>query len=596
MLAERTRVAAMFDITLNHLTDAVPTALFGIFALWAASSRRHWFVRTAVVGSALLVLLLVPAYDVVVLFGCSVLFMLVALAIWRKRRQRAARDGTVIETPPRRIPSVSLATLMLVTVVVAVVTAVAARVPHWSFSRWLWLVGVGLMGGAIGASCVWIVCGRARWWVRLLAAPLLLAGCTVVIFVVGQLPRAASDWVQGVYRPLDHYWQALMRSAGWGISYWSRVVAIGMTIMVAWMFVVRRAGWFDPFGEMAGAGGETGRLDRGRSVARVAAVALFALVASLPLAILYRLALPPAIPALKIPEPNGWDDLMAAGKLIESEDRTQLPDWMRNSGVRPGAPYRPEAVARLRQGLGREIVNPYMYRGDGPVDQTHKLLQIYVAVSAYAAVASYSNDLDWQLDAYWDLLRLANETGRVMREPGRIDSNSIQWESTALDYYWPIRTRLSQEQCRDLLAKLIDYDKRRDTYEDKCARQRIVDANAHWEIRLRILLAEWSGDDPYRQGYSVYAPVIKLRLLITDLAVRAYKMQHGKLPVTLEELVPEFLPALPADTTGGGRIVYRKTGDGYKIYCTGPDADDDGGRAWSDASFDGDFTPELYLP
>jgi hypothetical protein len=109
-------------------------------------------------------------------------------------------------------------------------------------------------------------------------------------------------------------------------------------------------------------------------------------------------------------------------------------------------------------------------------------------------------------------------------------------------------------------------------------------------------MAEWSGEDPYGQGYSVFAPVIRLRLLITDLAIRSYQMQHGKLPATLDDLVPEFLPALPADTPGGGRIVYRKTDDGYRIYCTGPDGDDDGGRIWSDASLDGDFSPELYLP
>jgi hypothetical protein len=40
---------------------------------------------------------------------------------------------------------------------------------------------------------------------------------------------------------------------------------------------------------------------------------MFVLVALFPLAVLYRLATPPAIPKLKLPDPNGWDDLMAAG-------------------------------------------------------------------------------------------------------------------------------------------------------------------------------------------------------------------------------------------------------------------------------------------
>ena len=289
----------MLDITFYHLTDAVPTALFGIFALWAASTKRHWFVRTAVVGGALLTLLLVPAYEGVVIFGCNVLFMVVALAIWRKLRQRTSQEGAVMEARARRLPRVSMATLLLVTVVVAVVTAVAARVPQLSFTVWLWVLGVGLMGGVTGTCCVWIVCGKSRWWVRLLATPLLLAGCTLLMLLLERLPGFAWELVQGTYRPFDYYWQALSKSAGWSIAHWSRTTGIGMAIIAAWLRHSARAGWFDPFGEMSGATDETRPVDRGRTVARAAAVALFLLVTALPVAILYRLAWPPPIPALR---------------------------------------------------------------------------------------------------------------------------------------------------------------------------------------------------------------------------------------------------------------------------------------------------------
>ena len=57
-------------INVYQLSDAVPAAMFGMFALWAAASRRHWFVRTAVVA-ALLVMLLIPAYEFVVKLGRS---------------------------------------------------------------------------------------------------------------------------------------------------------------------------------------------------------------------------------------------------------------------------------------------------------------------------------------------------------------------------------------------------------------------------------------------------------------------------------------------------------------------------------------------
>src|SRR4051812_29100315 len=173
---------AMLNITPDHLVNAVPTALFGIFGLWAAASTRHWFLRTAVVAGALLVLLLIPAYDVLIQFGCVVLFLVVSLAIWRKARSFLDDDGEDAPAASSRIPSLSLASLLLFVVVVAVVSSVAARVPDWPFHHWVDLVGTGLMAGAVGIACVWIVCGRAPWWLRLMAIPVLLFGFALAFY------------------------------------------------------------------------------------------------------------------------------------------------------------------------------------------------------------------------------------------------------------------------------------------------------------------------------------------------------------------------------------------------------------------------------
>jgi len=56
-------------INAYHLSDAMPAALLGMFALWAAASKRHWFIRLAVVATAVLFVLLIPAFEVVVQLG-----------------------------------------------------------------------------------------------------------------------------------------------------------------------------------------------------------------------------------------------------------------------------------------------------------------------------------------------------------------------------------------------------------------------------------------------------------------------------------------------------------------------------------------------
>src|SRR6185503_7295884 len=126
----------------------------------------------------------------------------------------------------------SLATLLLFVVVFAVVTSVAARIPSWPVSRWAVVLGLGVMGGCVGVSCVWIVCGQTVLWLRLCAFPLLLVGFTFITHLSAQIPDMFSDWSKGTYYPIERYWDAARKSAAWGMWYWSRSIGLGMAIMI----------------------------------------------------------------------------------------------------------------------------------------------------------------------------------------------------------------------------------------------------------------------------------------------------------------------------------------------------------------------------
>gem|GEM_PF-2675846 len=64
------------------------------------------------------------------------------------------------------------------------------------------------------------------------------------------------------------------------------------------------------------------------------------------------------------------------------------------------------------------------------------------------------------------------------------------------------------------------------------------------------------------------------------LAVCAFRQEHGQLPKTLEELVPAYLPKLPADpfAQDGQTFRYRVEQNRWLIYSIGPDQKDDGGQ------------------
>ncbi len=62
------------------------------------------------------------------------------------------------------------------------------------------------------------------------------------------------------------------------------------------------------------------------------------------------------------------------------------------------------------------------------------------------------------------------------------------------------------------------------------------------------------------------------------MAVRRYQLEHdGALPKSLEELVPAYLEAVPADPFSEGRLIYRPAFDSYLLYSVGSDGVDDGG-------------------
>lgn len=62
------------------------------------------------------------------------------------------------------------------------------------------------------------------------------------------------------------------------------------------------------------------------------------------------------------------------------------------------------------------------------------------------------------------------------------------------------------------------------------------------------------------------------------IAVELHRRRKGKLPETLEQLVPEFLPEVPADPFDGKPLRYIVGDDAYLIYSVGYDFVDDGGE------------------
>lgn len=67
--------------------------------------------------------------------------------------------------------------------------------------------------------------------------------------------------------------------------------------------------------------------------------------------------------------------------------------------------------------------------------------------------------------------------------------------------------------------------------------------------------------------------------LIAASALHRYRLDHGRWPTSLTELVPKYLPDIPVDRLDGKPLRYRVVEDRQQFYSVGLDGKDDGGRA-----------------
>lgn len=82
-----------------------------------------------------------------------------------------------------------------------------------------------------------------------------------------------------------------------------------------------------------------------------------------------------------------------------------------------------------------------------------------------------------------------------------------------------------------------------------------------------------------RLGFLVWRARTGEVALAATVAILRYKAEKGFYPDHFEELVTAgFLARLPDDPFGQGPLTYRRTADGFLLYCWGQNLTDDGGR------------------
>ncbi len=371
---------------------------------------------------------------------------------------------------------------------------------------------------------------------------------------------------------------------------WMRLIVLCLiptsVVIAAWLALARRSGWLarsERSESHSAQARPAGRATRPilRRVAKLATVLLSLVILLPPVATFCVLVAPaPDPPETVLPDPNGYHDLLRAGRAVGG---AAVPATARGVGSQPqAAPMSlQEALDLARAAMDRECVVPLEYSmSDLDVEKLWAFRALGRAFLAEGKLAEMNGRPADAVEDYLNVIRVGQKVSRG----GMI----IDWlvgqavEGIGVEALTELRGTLTPDQCRELIDILQTLDANFEPLEDVWARDELWGRVAlDWKAQLAQRFSMIAGTDsdlrPLLQATADRSQA-KLRLLICGLALRAYSVEKGHPPEKLADLVPEYLPEVPEDPYSGTRLVYRRNPTGYVLYSVGPDGRDDGGQ------------------
>jgi hypothetical protein len=283
---------------------------------------------------------------------------------------------------------------------------------------------------------------------------------------------------------------------------------------------------------------------------------------------------------LALPNPNGYDDLLQAGQAVTGtlDDAPNLDRDRLHALVATNA----EALRLLRVGLRHRCAVPTETQITNFANISGDLIALKSlarVLSAEGRLAEMENRPADAARSYVDAIHL----GSAMSAGGLIINRlvGIACEGVGSIRLVKLLPKLNCEQVRPLIADLQKIDDTTVPWrevvqnENRFARAEL----GRYPNPIKLVSEVWQARDTRRASAEHHdLAAARLRLLIVELALRAYRCDEGKEPGSLTQLVTKYLQHLPMDPFSGNPLVYRAAGTNWVLYSLGPDRVDDGGK------------------
>jgi hypothetical protein len=299
------------------------------------------------------------------------------------------------------------------------------------------------------------------------------------------------------------------------------------------------------------------------------------------------LAAPVPLTSPPLPDPNGYDDVLRAGLAIQNGganfDKVDVTTADETALI-PLVEANRDALAMARRGLDRPFQVPVVHDLNELNRQMPEFSAIRESARALLAegrLAEHQDRLDDAVRAYLDVVRLgdamSHRVAMIAHQMGRFI------EYLGLSGLRDLRTHLTADEVRRLIGTLQALAREREAVAAVIRREhQFMDSNVNkMGLGMRVMypLSGALGKEKARAMSMLTQNDRRAELfhhlLLADLAVRLYQLEHGTAPASLDALSPAILESVPIDPYSGKPLIYRKSLEGFQLYSVGPDGIDD---------------------
>lgn len=553
---DRQSIASLFAVT------AGPAAL-SFVAIWAGVSHRHWFARAGAICACWWLLVAIRAFDPAMVFVIAM--PAIALATWaievfcRNRNSSGNVAGARSRAGRFRYGLKDLLLLMTLFGLGTPLVALLLR-NDLEDDGMILLRALGWTVVSVLSAAVVIVPG---WWKPPVISALLIAVPLHIMF-----------------RNKHGFGEHFLPEEPWTADVMAFIVQAALIPLLVSLHQIAV--------DQSNSTGAARSLQKRYASVGFWLITLTTLI--LPLGVVYALMLrQPRRPEEETASTNVLPSLLARTQKVVSLNKSELTldEFERASGRRARKQLEAlyvELMAAAEQpghftiDWGRNA--DFYFMADVPTLQSTR--QLGRNWEAESQALAHSKRFDAASD-----YSLANiRVGNTLSHGGLVTHSlcGIVLEGVGTESFRHILGKVSIAKARSTLTALQTVDRSREPIELTLARDDFwIDRAFDWIARLQS--AEWAfAGEPYNESEHSSLQLAarrrdaNLRLLTLELAIRLFRHDHGRLPKTIHEVVPQYLQVIPADPFSMRPLIYRRSGKSYLVYSTGPDGQDNGGR------------------